>query len=165
MHTEANTVVEPAEAWFDEETVKGYLIDYLKGKRYRIVSDSAKDATEAESSIVAIKSGQKELIEVKGDPASSFNPTTKATKKADMRQQARYWFSEALLTSFINFGRYNWSGKVTIALGLPDTERYQQIVTNLQAYFTANNLNLKVYMVAADGTVTEHYLNEHALKK
>jgi len=162
-----NNTAEPAVDWFNEEAIRSYIIRYLKENKYKIVSDSAADMSVDDGHIVAIsRSGRKELIEVKGypSPITQKDIAKGLVRKADVKQQAWYWFSEALLTSFINFGRYSWSGKVTLALCLPQTERYQHIVQNVQGYFTANNLNLKIYLVAEDGAVEIYDLNENALK-
>jgi len=161
-----NNTAEPAIDWFHEEALKSYIISYLKEKKYKIVTDSTTDISVADGHIVAIsRSGRKELIEVKGYPVPLKEAAKNTVKKTDAPQQARSWFSEALLTSFINFGRHSWSGKVTLALCLPKTERYHQIIKNVQAYFTANNLNLKVYLVDEDGSVEIQNLNENFLKE
>lgn len=159
MDTKMTDTVEPLVNRLDEEALKSYLFRYLKGQKYKIVNDAI-DISFDEGHIIAIsRSGRKELIEVKGYPCRDVLKNT--IKKADAKQQARSWFSEALLALFMHFGRYGWNGKITLALCLPNTERYHQIIKNVQGYFTANNLNLKVYLVNEDGTVEIQNLNEN----
>ncbi len=166
METNANSLSESLTDGLNEGAVYAHLITYLKQNKYKIINDNSEDEIKKSHHIVAVsKTGRKEVIEVKSNYTERHDGLKKEQeKKTDLKQQAKYWFSEALLSSFVNFGRYSISGKVTLALGVPDTERYQQIIEKVQEYFTANNLNLKVYMVADDGKVKVHNLNENELR-
>ncbi len=136
---------------------------YLKQKGYKLLKDDAMIVPEKKEGVLAaIRFGKKELIDVKS--LSEFYPVTEIkdahTGLTDHLLHSIQSVAEGLFFSFIHFGRYFRGEKITPALALPDTQRYRQILEKLDDYFTENNLDFKVYLVAPGGEVQERNLNQ-----
>lgn len=152
--------------WFYEGQISKKLVDYFLKNGYKILKDnSAKISARGEDIIVSIQ-GQQEIIEVKG------YPTTVHTKGKDKgkpkptnpKLQAKHWFSDALLSSIFNYQRHKDNDKFKLALALPLTDRYKELIGKVEDFFTDNNLNFKVYFVDDKGTVTIDNLNKNERK-
>jgi hypothetical protein len=106
------------------------------------------------------------VIEVKGFPNGMFknNAGKETPKNTSQVQQAKNWFSEALLNSFVNFGKYYSNDAADVAIALPNVEKYKAIIEKVQDYFFLNNLNFKIYLVNEDGSVEVSNLNVNYLK-
>lgn len=139
------------------------LQQYLKQQGYKPLKEEAEwIKAHKDNLLVVTKQGRKELIDVRG--LFSFLAVVEKEKEAlsiaDHLLHSVHSLAEALLYSFIYFGRYFKGEKIASSLALPDTERYRQILKNLGDYFTENNLDFKIYLVAENGTVQERNLNE-----
>lgn len=149
----------PRAEWYSEEYIRNCVTDYLKRNGYKIHKPASEE--EGEKTIVATKFFKKEIIEVKGYPQGYFkNANFKSSvKNSSGATQAKHWFSEALLNSLTNFGYYYSSENITLAIALPNVDRYKAIIERVNDYFTMNNLSFKIYMVNEDGIVEVSNLN------
>ena len=162
MATETVSTSNPTTESLQEANIRNLLLCYLKQKGYKLLKDEAPAITDKKENIIAVsRHGRKELIEVKGFSAFHIKQfKEEQPKKSDQMLQAIQSIAEALFFSFNSFGKYFKGEKVALALALPDTERYRQIIKNLEDYFTDNDLDFKVYLVAEEGGVKERNLNE-----
>ncbi len=151
--------------WYSEEFIRQSVEKFLKSNGYKIQKDASPER--GDKLITASRFFRKELIEIKGFPASYYtNDTNKVTLKNDSTaHQAKSWFFEALFNSFINFGKYYNRENVVVAMALPNVGRYKTIINRLQDYFTLNNLYFKIYLVNEDGSVEVSNLNELYIKQ
>jgi hypothetical protein len=141
---------------FSEEFIHATLVNYLKQNGYKVQKDNRQKETEkAERFIIASKFFKKEIIEVKSYPVIHSNQNPVAPKAA-----AKSWFAEALFNSFVNFSRFK---DAEIAMALPNVGRYKTIISNLNDYFTVNNLYFRLYLVNEDGLVEVSNLNQKYL--
>ena len=148
-----------------EDIIYRHILTYLDENGYKIISIGATASYVKGEPIIAFsKSGYKEVIEVKNFLTVLGEENKELIERVEVKQEAKHWLSEVVFSFLLNFRKYSRSEKTTLALALPNTERYRQIVENVKEYFTANNLNLKVYMVAESGTVEVCNLNENYLK-
>ncbi len=153
--------------WFSEQFISQSLIKYLKDNGYKIHKDiNSKTPDKVDTIITASKFFSKEVIEVKGFPNGMFknNAGKELPKNTSQVQQAKNWFSEALLNSFVNFGKYYSNDAADVAIALPNVEKYKAIIEKVQDYFFLNNLNFKIYLVNEDGSVEVSNLNVNYLK-
>jgi len=143
----------------DELINKKHLLDHLVQKGYKIVSQADGEAARGMQHVIAIsKFATKETIGLRRHPASGTAPSCRASLGAHFELQTRNWFADAFIAT-ISLGRYMAGSKAVTAIAMPDTVRSRRIVEKLQAYFTENGLDMKVYLVGEDGIVTEQYLN------
>lgn len=151
--------------WYSEEFIRQSVEKFLKSNGYKIQKELS--SQRVDKLIVASRFFRKELIEIKGFPASYYtNDTNKPPLKNDSTAyQAKNWFFEALFNSFINFGKYYNHENVIVAMALPNVGRYKTIINRLQDYFTLNNLYFKIYLVNEDGSVEVSNLNEIYMKQ
>jgi hypothetical protein len=139
------------------------LQHYLKQNGYKPIKEDAELEKEHNGNLLLVsRHGRKELIDVRGLSAFSavLEPEEEHASIADHLLHSMQSLAEAFLYSFIHVGRYFKGEKVLSSLALPDTERYRKILKNLGDYFTGNNLDFKIYLVAEDGEVQERNLNE-----
>lgn len=150
---------------FSEAFITDSITRYLKENGYKVSKEHA--AENGQKIITASTFFKKELVEIKGAPANYFVSAEKnaLVKNAGALHQARQWFSEALFSSLINFGKYYQNENVTIAMALPNSPRYKTIITSLHDYFTLNDLYFKIYLINEDGAVEIYNLNENYLPK
>ena len=156
--------LEKTSDWYFEEFIRQSVEKYLKSNGYKIHKEFSE---RGDKLITASRYFRKELIEIKGFPASYYtNDTSKAPQKNDnTAHQAKSWFFEALFNSFINFGKYYNHENVVVAMALPNVGRYKTIINRLQDYFTLNNRYFKMYLVNEDGSVEVSNLNELYMKQ
>ncbi|WP_207497100.1 hypothetical protein [Aridibaculum aurantiacum] len=147
--------------WYSEEFIVSSLVRFLKENGYKIHKDKAVDRSE--KVVIASKYFTKEVIEIKGFPAKAVQ-TGSSQKSTNSTAQAKHWFSDALFSSFVNFGKYYSNENAEIAMALPNAERYRAIIEKVQDYFTINNLHFKIYLVNEDGQVEVSNLNENMRK-
>lgn len=143
-------------------SARDLLLHHLKQKGYKLLKDDAMIVPEKKEGVLAaVRHGKKELIDVKA--LSEFYSVTEIREEhpgiTDQLLHSIQSVAEALFFSFIHFGRYFKGEKMTLALALPATQRYRQILEKLEDYFTENNLDFKVYLVALSGEVQERNLN------
>ncbi len=154
--------------WYSEAFICESLVNYLKENGYKIHKDVyTKMPDKVDSIIIASRFFTREIIEVKGFPSDfSKHPANKEVpKNTSHLQHAKNWFSEALLNSFINFGKYYSNDTADVAMALPNVEKYKAIIGKVQDYFTLNNLYFKIYLVNQDGSVEVSNLNIKMLKE
>ena len=141
---------------YSEEYIYAALVKYLKQNGYKVQKDNRlKEAEKADRIIVASRFFKKEIIEVKGYPVNQENQNT-VTPKAS----AKSWFSVALFNSFVNFSSFT---DAEIAMALPNVGRYKTIISNLNDYFTVNDLYFRLYLINEDGSVEVSNLNQKYL--
>ena len=104
------------------------------------------------------------ILGIKVDKGGYPHPHTDVPHHAPAKTNAhaKSWFSEALLTSFINFGTFE---NAEVAMALPNNGRYQAIVEKLHDYFTVNDLYFRIYLVNHDGSIELSNLNEKFIEK
>jgi hypothetical protein len=162
MATETLSTEHPAIEITQSVSARDLLLHHLKHKGYKLMKDDAMIIPEKKEGVLAaVRHGKKELIDVKA--LSDFYPVAEIREEhtgiTDQLLHSIQSVAEALFFSFIHFGRYFKGEKMTLALALPDTQRYRQILEKLEDYFTENNLDFKVYLVALSGDVQERNLN------
>lgn len=141
------------------EGIRDNLSAYLQEKGYKITVEEVPATGGAGYRLVAVSMlGRKEIIEVKGR-LSFGGRNSPARDPGSGKKEVRGWLAEALLDSFLTFGRHLAAFRCHLAVALPDTGRSRQLVEKLQPYFTANHIQLKVYLVDEAGKVEEHPLN------
>jgi len=164
LHTSSSLHVHP---WYSEQFISDSLINYLKDNGYKIHKDVyTKMPEKAETIITASKFFTKEIIEVKGLPSEvqKWSPQKETPKNTSHVHHAKSWFSEALLNSFMNFGKYYSIDNAEVAMALPNVEKYKAIIEKVQDYFALNNLYFKIYLVNQDGSVDVSNLNIKYIK-
>jgi hypothetical protein len=148
--------------WYSEDFIISSLTAYLKDNGYKIHKESAK-VERTEKVVIASKYFTKEIIEIKGFPAKDGNYSG-IQKVASTQAHAKNWFSDALLNSLVNFGKYYSIENAEVAMALPNADKYKAIIEKVQDYFTVNNLHFKIYLVNEDGDVEVSNLNENMRK-
>ncbi len=153
--------------WYSEEFISNSIVAYLKDNGYKIHKDLYnKMPDKIDTIITASKFFSKEIIEVKGYPTEFYRHNNKEVPKNHATtQHAKKWFSEALLNSFMNFGKYYSNDSAEVAMALPNVDRYKTIIEKVQDYFSENNLYFKIYLVNDDGEVEISNLNKKAMKE
>lgn len=149
--------------WYSEEFIINSITAYLKDNGYKIHKDAAKLAERPEKVVIASKFFTKEIIEIKGFPYKTGGYAG-LQKSNSTSANAKHWFSEAMFSSFVNFGKYYSIENAEVAMALPNVERYKAIIEKVQDYFTINNLYFKVYLINEDGEVEVSNLNENMRK-
>ncbi len=149
--------------WYSEDFIIDSLSEYLKENGYKIHKDSGKPTERNEKVVIASKYFTKEIIEVKGFPTKGLNYSG-LQKAGNQAVHAKHWFSDALFSSLINFGKYYSIENAEVAMALPNVERYKSIIEKVQEYFTVNNLFFKIYLINQDGEVEVSNLNESMRK-
>lgn len=162
MATETLLTTNQDTATSQTTSARDLLLHYLKRNGYKISKDDAAAIAEKKEDVLVVtKHSRKEIIDIKS--LSEFVPVTGVKEEHHSATEyvlhAVQGMAEALFFSFINFGKYFKGEKLTPALALPDTERYRQIIQNLEHYFTENNLDFKVYLLAENGEVQQKNLN------
>jgi hypothetical protein len=158
-----NVASDQVNHWYSEEFIIDSITAYLKDNGYKIHKENAKPLERPEKVVIASKYFTKEIIEIKGFPTKggAYSGLQKASTTS---AHAKHWFSEALLSSFVNFGKYYSIENAEVAMALPNVERYKAIIEKVQDYFTVNNLYFKLYLVNEEGDVEISNLNENMRK-
>jgi hypothetical protein len=159
-----NLAHEEVNHWYSEEFIISSISEYLKENGYKIHKETGKPTDRPEKVVIASKYFTKEIIEIKGFPSktTAYSGLQKVTNSS--AAHAKHWFSDALLSSFVNFGKYYSIENAEVAMALPNVERYKAIIEKVQDYFTVNNLYFKLYLVNEDGEVEVSNLNENMRK-
>jgi hypothetical protein len=148
--------------WYSEDFIIGSLTKFLKDNGYKIHKETGLPAERPEKVLIASKYFTKEIIEIKGFPNKPASLS--GLQKPSATTNARHWFSDALFSSFVNFGKYYSNENAEVAMALPNVEKYKAIIEKVQDYFTINNLYFKLYLVNEDGEVEVSNLNENMRK-
>lgn len=154
--------------WFSEEFISERLVSYLKENGYKIHKDPTNKTPEkSETIITASKFFTKEIIEVKGFPTELYRgaASRETPRNSSHIQHAKNWFSEALMNSFVNFGKYYSNDSADVAMALPNVDKYKAIIGKVQDYFSSNDLYFKIYLINEDGTVEVSNLNKKYSKE
>jgi Holliday junction resolvase-like predicted endonuclease len=149
--------------WFYEGQISKSIVKYLLNKGYEIIKDNSDNITAKGEDIIASFNGQREIIEVKGYPTTYYtNGKNKGKPKPTKPHlQAKHWFSEALLSSIFNYQRQKQNGRFILAIAFPLTDRYKELISKVEDFFTDNNLSLKIYFVDEKGTILIDNLNKN----
>jgi hypothetical protein len=152
---------------FSEEFISASIEKYLRENGYKIQKQvSVNISGKEELVIVGSKYFEKEIIEVKGYPKSfDENENMVSSKKTSATHHVKRWFSEALFSSFVNFGKYYSNQNVLVAMALPNVNRSKAVIEIVKDYFTENNLYFKIYLVNENGSVEILNLNEKFSEK
>jgi hypothetical protein len=138
------------------------LLHFLKQAGYKLVKDDDDLVRESKGQLLVVtRHGRKEAIDIRGLStfAAKVEKEKEQTTITDHLLHSVQFLADALLSSFLIFGKYFKGQKMTSALALPDTVRYRQIMEKLEDYFSENNLDFKIYLVAQNGGVLERNLN------
>jgi hypothetical protein len=146
---------------FSEEFISASIEKYLRDNGYKIQKQvSINISGKEELVIVGSKYFEKEIIEVKGYPKTFEEQESSLSKKTTATHQVKRWFSDALFSSFVNFGKYYSNHNVLVAMALPNVSRSKAVIQIVKDYFTENNLYFKIYLVNENGDVEVLNLNE-----
>lgn len=150
---------DPQNDWFHESKISGKLAEYLIQHNYILSQNNSEKIESRGIDIIAERDGKKELIEVKGYPSIYYKDAKKRregmVKKTKPGLQCTHWFDDCLSTTIKNYG----SKDDIIAMAFPACARYEKQMYMRQAYFTDNNLNIKIYFVKEDGSVVIDNMN------
>lgn len=145
--------------WYTTAFITNSLRAYLEDHGYSI-SDEEVHNPNCDELLVATKLFGREVIEVKGTIASNAAiAETEGNKRLKMFTDAMSWLSDVLLSPISFFVRH-YADEKSPSLCLPDLDQYRDILEKVREYFTANQLNLKVYLVNEAGGVQIMHLNE-----
>lgn len=152
--------------WFYEGRISKCLVDYLIKNGYEIIKDNSNNINARGEDIIASRNGFQEIIEVKGYPTTYYSkgPNMGQPKPTKPKLQAKHWFSEALLSSISNYQRQKGNKKYKLALALPLTDRYKELISKVEDFFTDNNIDFKVYFIDESGSVIIDNLNRNERK-
>lgn len=130
---------------FSEEFISASIEKYLRENGYKTQREvSTNISGKEELVIVGSKYFEKEIIEVKGYPKTLEEQETSVAKKTTTTHNIKRWFSEALFSSFVNFGKYYSNSNVLVAMALPNVSRSKAVIQIVKDYFTENNLYFKI---------------------
>jgi len=152
--------------WFYEGNVSKKLVIYLEKNGYEILKDNSDNIRAKGEDIIARREGHNEIIEVKGYPTVFYtNGVNKGLpKKTNPKLQAKHWFSEALLSIIFNYQKHRIDGDFSLVLAFPLMDRYKELIKKVGDFFTDNNLDIKVYFVNENGSITIDNLNRKQKK-
>lgn len=146
--------------WYTTGFITASLKKYLEDNGYSIADDGEERSPNCDEIIVATKIFGREVIEIKGTILSTDALVeTEASKRMKLLTDAMHWLSDVLLSPISFFVRH-YADEKSPSLCLPDLDQYRDILQKVSEYFTANNLNLKVYLVRENGDVRVIYLND-----
>ena len=152
--------------WYYEGKISAKLVEYFKKKGFEIEKDNSDNIRARGADIIICKGEIKEAIEVKGYP-TKFHTKGKnkgKPKPTDPKLQAKHWFSEAFLSSVFNYKELKNTNPIKISLGFPKFDRYEELITKVEDYFTDNEIDIKVYFVSENGSITTTNLNRKKRK-
>jgi Holliday junction resolvase-like predicted endonuclease len=152
--------------WFYEGRISKCLVDYLVKNGYEIIKDNSDNINAKGEDIIASRNGFQEIIEVKGYPTTYYakGPNKGQPKPTKPKLQAKHWFSEALLSSIFNYQKQKGNKKSKLALALPLTDRYMELISKVEDFFTDNKIDFKVYFIDESGSVIIDNLNRNERK-
>lgn len=155
------------EDWFYEGQVSSKLVEYFKENGYSILKDNSHNIQARGEDIIISKHEQKEIIEVKGYPSSTYTKGTKKgkLKSTNLKLQAKHWFSEALLASIFNYQRQKTKCNIKLALAFPLEDKYKELLGKVEDFFSDHNIDFRVYFVDKNGQVTIDNLNRKERNK
>jgi Holliday junction resolvase-like predicted endonuclease len=152
--------------WFYEGRISKCLVEYLIKNGYEIIKDNSDNIYAKGEDIIASRKGLQEIIEVKGFPTTYYakGPKKGQPKPTKPKLQAKHWFSDALLSSIFNYQKQKGNKKFILALALPLNERYKELISSVEDFFTDNGIDFKVYFIDENGFVFIDNLNRNQRK-
>ena len=152
--------------WFYEGLISKSLVDYFIKNGYEIIKDNSDNIYAKGEDIIVSRNGFKEIIEVKGYPTTYYvkGPKKGQLKPTNPKLQAKHWFSEALLSSIFNYQKQIGNKKFKLALALRLIDKYKELISKVENFFTDNNIDFKVYFIDENGFVIIDNLNRNKRK-
>jgi hypothetical protein len=150
--------------WFFEGQISSRLITYLRKHDYKIIKDNSHNISEHGADIIAKSpTGVTEVIEVKGYPTAFYTNGNKKgePKRTNPKLQAKHWFSEAILSCMFNYSKHTDKGKFRLGLAFPLHERYKELISKVENYYTVHQIDFMVYFIDEIGNVTIDNLCKH----
>lgn len=135
--------------WHWEGHIQARIAEYIQHEGWTLVH-AADTATKAQGIDLLFTKGTRRLIaEVKGYPSTVYErgPKQGQTKPTAPANQARQWFSHALLAALIYCGTTNDE----VALAFPDFGAYRALLEKTSN--PLNQLGIGIYFVRSDGSV------------
>lgn len=147
--------------WYYEGNVSSKLVEYFVKQGFKIEKDNSNNIRARGADIIISKRESKEAIEVKGYPTTLYTKGEDKgkPKPTNPKLQAKHWFSEAFLSSIFNYRQLKNAKPIKISLGFPRFERYEELIAKVEDYFTDNHIDIKVYFVLENGSISVTNLN------
>lgn len=135
--------------WFEEGNVNRLVKNFLEKSGFEIVKFN-QDKKQKGHDIEAAKENQIIIVESKGYPSDKYvsGDSKGEPKPTAPKLQSKHWFSDALFHLIVAKSE---NPKITIALGLPDMEKYHEYVNKIK-YFK-EQFGLVCYFVNEKGQV------------
>lgn len=148
--------------WFSEANVSRSVVKFLEQSGYEILKNNSEKISDRGADIIAKEGGKVEVIEAKGYPTEYHMRSDKKGQKktTNPKLQAGHWFSDAIFSCIKNHTKYRYSGTVLYGIALPYNERYEQLISSVEEYFTDHNLNMRIYFVKQTGEIFISNLNK-----
>lgn len=136
--------------WFEETNVSWKIREYLESNGFTIEKFND-DKKQRGYDIIATKSDERYIIEVKGYPSDKYvsGPKQGQKKPTQPRLQAKHWFSEALLSLLKAKNKDQLSKTV---LGLPKFEIYEKLLDETK--FARTKLGIEAALVDSQGKMS-----------
>ena len=71
------------------------------------------------------------------------------------KQCPTIWFNEVIMTSILNYKKHSKISNLKLAIGLPKFKVYEELVQNIEGYFSNNKLEFIVFFVDENSKVEE----------
>lgn len=136
--------------WHWEGHVQAALEAWLKTQGWRVTATADTASKEPGIDIVATKNGRWLAVEVKGYPSKTYEygPRRGEPKPTSPSNQARQWFSHALLSMMLLRHKRT---DAEIAVCIPDFKTFRRLASGTRACF--ETLGFGIYFVGQDGQV------------
>ena len=146
--------------WFYEGNVSKTIVSHLRNANYNITKDNSDKIRARGEDIIATKNGVDLIVEVKGYPTEFHTKGKDKGKKkgTDPKLQAKHWFSEVIFCTMTNYTKHR-GRKIELGLGLPNNERYHELVKKVKPFFIDKKLDIKIFFVDKLGKVTVEQLS------
>jgi hypothetical protein len=137
------------QAWAWEGNVQSRLTAHLAATGWSIIRVADTAQRERGVDIIAMRDGQRLLVEVKGWPSITYARGERAgqPKPTQPTLQATHWFAEGLTTLI----RRATEPGSRLALALPDMPRYRKLLG--EAGWALGRLDITVFLVTEQGAV------------
>lgn len=143
--------------WFYEGNISRTLINHFTQIGFTVLKDNSNNIKKRGVDIIIKKSTSFIVMEVKGYPTHSH---TKGINKGKPKvtkpeQQAKHWFKEVFITAILNYKDFKDNPNLKLAIGLPKFKVYEELVHDIEGYFSINNLEFIVFFVDKNSQVEE----------
>ncbi|HEX2532216.1 MAG TPA: hypothetical protein VHK69_00695 [Chitinophagaceae bacterium] len=155
MDTKTDPLPEQHPDQLSPRQLQKHLLHYLKGKGFTPIAPE-----EGERNVITgiSRQGIKEVIELRFDESAHEAGSLQSDTEEAFRGNP-LWRPDLFLLYCLNRSRQYLLGRQVLAVAMPDTTRARVLLREVESYFIQNNLQLKAYLVASDGPVTEMLLN------